>query len=133
MAPMIFADAIFKDKTLKVFNSGNLSRDFTYVDDIIESVVRVMAKTPEQDPPHAVYNIGCSRPVNLMDFIHALENATGKKANLEMYPMQQGDVYRTYADTTMLEKEFGYCPRVALKDGIESFVEWYKKTSQEKH
>jgi UDP-glucuronate 4-epimerase len=132
MAPMIFADAIVKDKTIKVFNNGNLSRDFTYVDDIIEGVVRIMAKTPNRKPPHAVYNIGCSKPVNLMSFIRTLENAIGKKANLEMYPMQQGDMYQTYADITTLKKEFGYYPCVALKDGVKRFVEWYKKDVSKK-
>jgi UDP-glucuronate 4-epimerase len=124
MAPMIFADAIFNGKTIKVFNNGNLSRDFTYIDDIVEGIVRVMAKISDKKPPHAVYNIGCSKPVKLMDFIHTLENATGKKANLEMHPMQQGDVYQTYSDTTAMEKEFGYCPKVDLKEGIERFIEW---------
>jgi UDP-glucuronate 4-epimerase len=126
MAPMIFADAISKGKSIKVFNQGNLSRDFTYVDDIVEGVTRVLSKIPDRKPPHAVYNIGCSKPVKLMDFIHTLENAIGKKANLEMYPMQQGDVYQTYSDTTALKKEFGYCPKIELKEGIRRFIEWLK-------
>jgi UDP-glucuronate 4-epimerase len=130
MAPMIFADAIFKGKSIKVFNNGNLKRDFTYIDDIIEGVVRVIEKTPDQKSLHAVYNIGRSRPVHLMDFIHTLENAIGKKANLEMYPMQQGDVYQTYADTAALEKEFGYCPKVEIKDGAGRFIEWYRRIDE---
>jgi UDP-glucuronate 4-epimerase len=125
MAPMLFADAISQGKSIKVFNNGNLSRDFTYIDDIVENIVHVIEKTPGQKPPHAVYNIGCSKPVQLMEFIRTLEDAIGKKANLEMYPMQQGDVYQTYADTTALEKQFGYCPKVMLKEGIEKFIEWY--------
>jgi UDP-glucuronate 4-epimerase len=125
MAPMLFADAIINGKSIKVFNNGNLSRDFTYVDDIVEGIVRVTGKIPNQKQPHAVYNIGCSNPVQLMDFIHTLEDAIGKKANLEMYPMQQGDVYQTYADTTALENQFGYSPNVTLKEGIKRFVEWY--------
>jgi UDP-glucuronate 4-epimerase len=125
MAPMLFANAISQGKSIKVFNNGNLSRDFTYVDDIVEGIVRVIGKIPAQNPPHAVYNIGCSKPVQLMDFIHTLENVMGKKANLEMCPMQQGDVYQTYADTTALEKQFGYCPKVEIKEGIEKFIEWY--------
>jgi UDP-glucuronate 4-epimerase len=124
---MIFADAIMKGEPIKVFNNGNLSRDFTYIDDIVEGIVRIMTKAPDKKPPHAVYNIGCSQPVQLMEFIHALEDAVGKKANLEMYPMQQGDVYRTYANTRELERDFGYCPKVALKEGVEKFVEWYRK------
>jgi UDP-glucuronate 4-epimerase len=130
MAPMIFADAIFNDKPIRVFNNGNLSRDFTYIDDIVEGIVHVVSKNPDKKPPHSVYNIGCSKPVQLMDFIHTLEEAIGKKANLEMYPMQQGDVYQTYADTTALEKDFGYCPKIVLKDGIKRFVEWYKVNRQ---
>jgi UDP-glucuronate 4-epimerase len=126
MAPMIFADAIFKDKTITVFNNGNLSRDFTYIDDIIEGLVRVMTKAPDQNLLHTVYNIGCSRPVKLMDFIHALEEAIGKKANLKMYPMQKGDVYQTYANTSALENEFDYRPKVDIKEGIEKFIEWVK-------
>jgi UDP-glucuronate 4-epimerase len=125
MAPMIFADAIFNDKTIKVFGNGNLCRDFTYVDDIIEGVVRVMTKTPDVlKPLHAIYNIGCSNPVKLMDFIHTLEEAIGKKANLEMYPMQQGDVYQTHADTSALKRDFGYCPKVEIQEGIGRFIEW---------
>jgi UDP-glucuronate 4-epimerase len=126
MAPMLFADAIFNDKPIKVFNNGNLSRDFTYIDDIVEGIVRVIGKTPDLKPPHAVYNIGCSKPVQLMDFIHTLEGAIGKKANLEMYPMQQGDVYQTFADTKALENEFGYHPEIEVKEGVERFVGWYK-------
>jgi UDP-glucuronate 4-epimerase len=126
MAPALFADAIFNEKSIRVFNNGNLSRDFTYVDDIVEGIVRVMAKISDNKPSHTVYNIGCSKPVQLMNFIHTLEDAIGKKAILEMYPMQQGDVYQTFADTTALEKEVGYCPKVMLKEGIERFVEWYR-------
>lgn len=126
MAPMLFADAIRKGKSIKVFNNGNLSRDFTYIDDIIEGVCRVMAKNPEQTPPHAVYNIGCSKPVQLMDFIHALENAIGKKAEMVMQPMQQGDVYQTYADTMDLEKKVHYAPSTTLKKGIAQFINFLK-------
>jgi UDP-glucuronate 4-epimerase len=126
MAPMLFADAIFNEKSIKVFNNGNLSRDFTYVDDIVEGIIRVMAKIPENKPSHAVYNIGCSKPVQLMDFIHTLEDAIGKKANLEMYPMQQGDVYQTFADTTALTNMTGYKPETNLSKGISEFIKWYK-------
>jgi UDP-glucuronate 4-epimerase len=126
MAPMLFADAIFNGKSIKVFNNGNLCRDFTYVDDIVEGITRVMSKIFDKKPLHVIYNIGRSKPVHLMDFIHILEDAIGKKANLEMYPMQQGDVFQTYADTTALEKQFGYCPEIELKEGIEKFIEWYR-------
>jgi UDP-glucuronate 4-epimerase len=126
MAPILFAKAITEGEPIKVFNHGDLSRDFTYIDDIIEGIIRVIRVAPAKKPPHAVYNIGCARPVRLIDFIHALEDAIGKKANLEMYPMQQGDVCQTHADTTLLEKEFGYCPSVSLDKGIRHFIEWYK-------
>jgi UDP-glucuronate 4-epimerase len=115
MAPMLFADAITKGEPIKVFNKGNLSRDFTYIDDIIEGVIRVMAKAPDKHPPHAVYNIGCSNPVQLMDFIRTLEEAIGKKANLVMLPMQARDVYQTYAETTLLQKDCNYSPFTTLK------------------
>jgi UDP-glucuronate 4-epimerase len=127
MAPMLFADAIFKGEPIKVFNNGNLSRDFTYIDDIVDGIINVTEKTSEKIPPYAVYNIGHSKPVQLMDFIHALENTIGIKAVLKMYPMQQGDVFQTYADTSALEKNFGYCPKVSLNEGIERFIEWYKR------
>jgi UDP-glucuronate 4-epimerase len=127
MAPMLFADAIMKGEPINVFNNGNLSRDFTCVDDIIEGIVRVMAKTPGNNPPHAVYNIGCSNPVQLMDFIRTLEEAIGKKANLVMLPMQPGDVYQTYADTTALQRDCAYSPSTTLKEGIAQFVDWNKQ------
>jgi UDP-glucuronate 4-epimerase len=124
MAPMLFADAISKGEPIKVFNNGNLSRDFTYIDDVIEGVVRVMLKAPDKTLSHSVYNIGCSDPVELIDFIHTLEEAIGKKANLVMLPMQQGDVYQTYADTTAMKEKFGFGSGVILKDGIKSFIKW---------
>jgi UDP-glucuronate 4-epimerase len=126
MAPMLFADAISNKKPIKVFNNGNLSRDFTYIDDIVEGIFRVMRKMPVATPPHTIYNIGCSQPVQLMDFIRTLEEAIGKKAILEMYPMQPGDVYQTYADTSALMRDFGYSPNVSLREGIDRFVKWYK-------
>jgi UDP-glucuronate 4-epimerase len=126
MAPMLFADAIFNDKPIRVFNNGNLSRDFTYIDDIVEGITCVISKIPDKKPLHSVYNIGCSKPVQLMDFIHTFEEAIGKKANLEMYPMQQGDVYQTYADITALKRKFGYHPEIEVKEGIERFIKWLK-------
>ncbi len=130
MAPMLFTKAISAGEPIKVFNNGNLSRDFTYIDDIIEGVVRVIDKAPtvtdERPVPAEVYNIGCGHPMQLMDFIHTIETALGTKAQIQMMPMQQGDVYTTYADTTKLERDFGYRPHVALADGIARFVSWYK-------
>ena len=127
MAPMLFTNAIIKGEAIKVFNNGNLSRDFTYIDDIIEGVVRVTEKESTESSQAKVYNIGCGHPMQLMDFIHTLENAIGKTAKMKYLPMQQGDVYQTFADTHKLEKDFGYKPTTELKEGIRKFVEWYKR------
>ncbi|MBP5625360.1 MAG: NAD-dependent epimerase [Bacteroidales bacterium] len=122
MSPMLFASAILAGKPLKVFNHGDMLRDFTYVDDIVEGVVRVLDRQPVR---HEIYNIGCSHPVRLMDFISELERALGRKAEKILLPMQPGDVYQTYADTSKLERELGYKPRVMLREGIDRFVAWY--------
>ncbi len=131
MAPILFASAISKGEPVKVFNNGDLMRDFTYIDDIIEGTIRVIDSIPaaEKCPnnvPYKVYNIGCSNPVKLMDFISEIETAIGKPAEKIFLPMQQGDVYQTYADTTKLETELGYKPHISLHDGIAQFIEWYK-------
>ena len=136
MAPMLFAKAITGGQPIKVFNHGDLSRDFTYIDDIIEGVVRVIDCIPAkelchcgldpQSPYYRIFNIGHSQPVQLMDFIRTMEEAIGKKALLEMYPMQQGDVKITYADTKELEQAVGYKPSTELKEGIGKFAEWYR-------
>ena len=126
MAPMLFSKAIISGETIKVFNNGELSRDFTYIDDIIEGVVRVIDTVPQGGNLAEIYNIGCGSPMPLMEFISTLEEALGKKANIEMTPMQKGDVYTTYADTTKLECNMGYKPHVTLREGVSKFVEWYK-------
>lgn len=130
MAPILFATAIRDGKPIKVFNNGDMMRDFTYVDDIVEGVVRVMDGKGDGNTPtekmHSVYNIGCSNPVKLMDFISTIEDAMGKKAEKIMMPMQPGDVYQTYADTSHLEKDMGYKPHVTLKEGIGEFIAWFK-------
>lgn len=126
MAPMLFTHAILAGEPIKVFNNGNLSRDFTYIDDIIEGVIRVIDNIPIVSVPAEIYNIGCGHPVQLMDFIHTLENTLGKKAQMIMLPMQKGDVYTTYADTSKLEQAIGYKAKTELKQGIEIFVAWYK-------
>lgn len=128
MAPMLFTHAILTGEPIKVFNNGNLSRDFTYIDDIIEGVIRVIDNIPIVSVPAEIYNIGCGHPVQLMDFIHTLENTLGKKAQMIMLPMQKGDVYTTYADTSRLEQAIGYKAKTELKQGIEIFVAWYKRT-----
>jgi UDP-glucuronate 4-epimerase len=130
MAPILFAKAITEGNPIKVFNHGDLSRDFTYIDDIIEGVVRVINHIPNENTGQAYYqlfNIGNSQPVQLMDFIHTMEKAIGKRAVLEMYPMQLGDVKTTYADTTNLDKAVGYKPATELKEGLKRFAEWYKR------
>jgi UDP-glucuronate 4-epimerase len=130
MAPMLFAKAITEGKPIKVFNNGDLSRDFTYIDDIVEGIVRVIANIPsreEKHPFYRIFNIGNSQPVALMDFIRTMEEAVGRKAILEMYPMQKGDVKITYADTSELENTVGYKPETELKSGIRKFVAWYRQ------
>lgn len=128
MAPMLFTKAILAGEPIKVFNNGDLSRDFTYIDDIIEGVVRVVDKAPALSEsraiPSEVYNIGCGHPMQLMDFIRTLEEALGKKTLMTMLPMQKGDVYTTYADTSKLEHKFAYKPKIELDKGIKEFVAW---------
>lgn len=122
MSPMLFASAILAGKPIKVFNHGDMLRDFTYIDDIVEGVVRVLDRVPDR---HEIFNIGCSSPVKLMDFISEMERALGREADKVMLPMQPGDVYQTYADTGKLERELGYKPNVKLREGIGRFVDWY--------
>ena len=131
MSPMLFATAISKGEPIKVFNGGDMIRDFTYVDDIVEGTIRVIDNPPvsgqvEGCVPFKVYNIGCSNPVKLMDFIGEIENALRMEARKEFLPMQQGDVYQTYADCSKLEKDLGYRPSTTLHDGIGKFIEWFK-------
>ena len=129
MAPMLFAKAISKGEPIKVFNNGDMMRDFTFVDDIVEGIIRVIDKAPEEDSDGrraTVYNIGCSNPVKLMDFIQTIEQAIGRPAEKIMLPMQPGDVYQTYADTTKLENDMGYKPTTTLQEGISRFIAWYK-------
>ncbi len=128
MAPMLFTKAILAGEPIKVFNNGELSRDFTYIDDIVDGIVKVIDKSmTDTDVSAEVYNIGCGHPMPLMDFIHTLEDALGKKAQMQMLPMQKGDVYRTYADTTKLHDYCGYEAKYALHEGVALFVEWYER------
>lgn len=133
MAPMLFADAISAGRAIKVFNNGHLSRDFTYIDDIVQGTMQAIDHVPAENADgvrYKVYNIGCSHPVQLMDFIGELESALGREAKKDFVPMQQGDVYQTYADTTLLESEVGYRPSTPLHDGIRAFAHWYKTMRQ---
>ena len=140
MSPFLFTDAILADRPIKVFNHGDMLRDFTYVDDIVEGVIRVLDHTATPNPkwnavtpdpatsiaPYRIYNIGNSKPVKLMDFITAIETACGYEAQKEFLPMQPGDVYQTNADTALLQTEIGYKPCKDIMEGVKETVEWYK-------
>lgn len=130
MAPMLFANAIMKGEPIKVFNNGDMERDFTYIDDIIKGVLKVLNSIPKADeetPYYRLLNIGNSKPVKLMDFITALEKELGKKAEKIMCPMQPGDVKITYANTGKLEKLVKYSPKINVWTGVNGFVRWFKE------
>lgn len=144
MAYFGFTNQLLAGKTIQIFNHGHCERDFTYVDDIVEGVVRVMKGAPEKKngadglpiPPYAVYNIGGGHPVNLLDFVDILQQELVRagvlpidydfEAHKKLVPMQPGDVPVTYADTEALSRDFGYCPTTSLRDGLRKFAEWYK-------
>ena len=145
MAYFGFTNKLVKGEKIKIFNYGNCKRDFTYVDDIVEGVIRVMQRAPERKkgedglpvPPYALYNIGNSHPENLLDFVDILQQELIRagvlpatydfEAHKELVPMQSGDVPVTYADTSALERDFGYKPSTSLRDGLRKFAEWYKE------
>lgn len=145
MAYFGFTNKLVNGETIKIFNYGNCKRDFTYVDDIVEGVVRVMAKAPEKKngedglpiPPYAVYNIGNSNPENLLDFVQILSEELVRagvlhadydfEAHKELVPMQPGDVPVTFADTEPLERDFGFKPHTPLREGLRKFAQWYKE------
>ena len=137
MALFKFTKGILEGQPIPVYNRGQMVRDFTYVDDIVEGVIRVLDQPPEKgggasepdrsaSAPWRIYNIGNSARVQLMDYIQALEKALGRKATLELLPMQDGDVPATQADVSALESDFGYRPQVAVEEGVKRFVEWYR-------
>ncbi len=140
MAPMLFAKAILSGQAIKVFNHGKMQRDFTYIDDIVEGVIRCCDKpatsNPNFDPmnpdpatanaPHRLFNIGNSQPVELMQFIQVLENALGIEASKDFQPMQPGDVVSTAADTSALEEWVGFQPFTPIEEGVNNFAQWYK-------
>jgi len=133
MAYFSFTKAILEDRPIKVFNYGDLYRDFTYIDDIVNGVLPLIENSPVlgmRDAPYKLYNIGNNRPEKLLDFIAAIEEAVGKKAVKEFYPMQPGDVYRTYADVTGLVRDVGFKPDTPIKEGIRRFVKWYREFYQ---
>lgn len=141
MSPFLFADAIFHNRPIKVFNNGDMLRDFTYIDDIVEGVLRVIDNTAKSnkdwdatqpDPststaPYKIYNIGNSQTVKLMDFISAIEKAIGREAEKVFLPMQPGDVYQTNADTSALQQDLGFKPTKSVEKGVAETVIWYKE------
>lgn len=140
MAMWIFAKAIINGEPIKLFNNGNMQRDFTYIDDVVESVVRLVDRVPAGNPsfsgvrpdpgsssaPWRVYNIGNNKPVELLEVVRLLEEAIGKKAKRELLPMQPGDVPATYADVDDLMRDVGFKPAIPIAEGIVRFVEWYR-------
>ena len=144
MAYFGFTNKLLKGETIQIYNYGNCRRDFTYVDDIVEGIVRVMKKAPEKCtgedglpiPPYKVYNIGGGQPENLLDFVQTLQEELVRagvlpgnydfEAHKQLVPMQPGDVPTTYADATALERDFGFTPKITLREGLRKFAEWYK-------
>ena len=137
MAPWLFTEAILNDKPIKVFNHGKMMRDFTYIDDIVEGVLRIQDVLPQAQQsqgttaPYAIYNIGNNQPIQLSEFIEAIETACGKTAEKIYMDMQPGDVPKTYADTAQLEAAIGYKPATTIQEGMVKFVEWYKAFQKE--
>lgn len=126
MAPWLFTEAILNNQPIKVFNHGKMQRDFTYIDDIVEGIVRIQDVIPTTEIPYTLFNIGNNQPIELSRFISAIESATGKQAEKISLGMQPGDVERTYADTDRLEAAVGYKPKMDIETGMKNFVEWYK-------
>lgn len=126
MAMFLFTDAILNNKPVKVFNSGELSRDFTYIDDIVDGVVATLLQDTASDELYQLYNVGNSKPVKLLDFINEIEKSTGKEAIKEMLPMQPGDVEKTWADVSELQQKYGYNPSTEIATGVKNFIDWYK-------
>lgn len=125
MAPFLFLDKIVHDGTIQVFNNGQMQRDFTYVDDVVEATVRVLNNPPSEEIPYRIYNVGHSSPLDLMDFIHLLEKCAGKTVKKEYKGMQQGDVLATYADTHLLENDIHFKPSTSIEEGVQAFYNWY--------
>lgn len=126
MAYFSFTKAILEGSTIALFNNGDMRRDFTHIDDIVKGTIAALDKPAGVTPPHSVYNLGNHRPEPLSALVHAIENATGKRAITEKKPMQPGDVYETYADISESKADLGFTPTVALADGIPQFVEWFR-------
>ena len=130
MAYFKFANKIRLGKTIQIYNHGNMYRDVTYVDDIVTGIVRMLCNPPKENElgdKYKVYNIGNNRPEKLMHFIEVLEASLGQTAKKEYLPMQPGDVYQTYADTTELERDFDFKPKTTIEEGLGNFAKWYKE------
>ncbi|MDE5807476.1 MAG: NAD-dependent epimerase [Muribaculaceae bacterium] len=141
MSPFLFMDAILHDRPINVFNNGDMLRDFTYIDDVVEGIVRIIDKIPSGNPdwndqnpdpatstaPYRIYNIGNQHPTKLMDYINCIEKAIGREAKKNFLPMQPGDVYQTYADSSELSRTTGFSPNTDLQDGIDRTVKWFKE------
>ena len=127
MAPILFADAINNDRSIKVFNYGEMQRDFTYIDDIVEGIEKIITTSIKNRKLYKIYNIGNSKAVKLLDFIAEIEKNIGKKATKEMLPIQPGDVEKTWANVDALMKDYNYKPNTLLSKGIENFINWFKK------
>ncbi len=128
MAYFKFANAITAGQPIDVYNHGDMKRDFTYIDDIVDGILAIVGRgpVPKNGVPHTVYNLGHNHPEQLVEMIEILEDLLDKKAEKRFLPMQPGDVYSTYADISAMQKDYGFTPRVALRDGLAKFVEWYK-------
>lgn len=141
MSPYLFADAISSNKLLKVYNYGKMRRDFTYIDDVVEGILLVMNRPPLVNPswdnnkadcatssaPFAIYNLGNTRPVELIDYIKAFENALGKEVIKEYLPLQPGDVLETFSDMSDMKRDFGFTPKTSVDEGVQSYVQWFKE------
>jgi len=125
MSAFLFLDALLNDRPIKLFNEGNHRRDFTYVDDIVEGIIRIV--DVESGSGSRLYNIGRGEPVDLLEYVEILERLTGKQAIKELLPMQPGDVEATWADVSALERDFGYRPSVSVESGLEQFVDWFRE------
>jgi UDP-glucuronate 4-epimerase len=130
MAFFKFTHGILAGDPIPVYNQGAMLRDFTFVDDVVQGIVRLIDAPPGGTPPHAVYNIGAGQPVNLLDCVQALEEALGRKAILDLQPLQPGDVRATHADTSALRAAVGYAPETPLSEGVKAFVGWYRQYHQ---
>jgi len=129
MAPYLFTEAILNDRPIEVFNGGNMMRDFTYIDDVVEGVCKVLLEEPQMcltEEKHRIYNIGCSNPVNLNHFIRTVERLSGKTARRIDRPMQPGDVKATWANTSLLERHYRYAPETTIEKGLKEFIDWYR-------